>query len=61
QSFARSAIQEEKKHISKLVESFLEALLLSKIVSLRFFANECDMRGVASICNLLQKSSDNMQ
>ncbi|CAG8631737.1 8170_t:CDS:10, partial [Funneliformis caledonium] len=30
-SMARSAIQEEKKHISKLVESFLEALLLSKI------------------------------
>ncbi|CAG8501109.1 8131_t:CDS:2 [Acaulospora morrowiae] len=45
---ARSAIQEEKKHISKSVESFLEALLLSEIVSLRLLAKECGARGVAS-------------
>ncbi|CAI2192131.1 5576_t:CDS:2, partial [Funneliformis geosporum] len=40
-SMTRSAIQEKKKHISKSVESFLEALLLSDIVSLQLLAKEC--------------------
>ncbi|CAG8636425.1 2447_t:CDS:10, partial [Ambispora leptoticha] len=57
----KSAIQEEKKHISKSVESFLEALLLSDIVSLRLLAKECGARGVAGVCDLLQKSADRMQ
>ncbi|GBC19583.2 hypothetical protein GLOIN_2v1660456 [Rhizophagus irregularis DAOM 181602=DAOM 197198] len=43
-SMTRSAIQEEKKHISKSVESFLEALLLSEIVSLRLLVKECGAR-----------------
>ncbi|CAG8664011.1 7194_t:CDS:2, partial [Paraglomus brasilianum] len=60
-SMTRSAIQEEKKNISKSAESFLEALLLSEIVSLQLLAKECGARGVAGILDLLQKSADKMQ
>ena len=60
-SMARSTIQEEKKHINKSVESFLEALLLSEIVSLQLLVKECGAREVAGICELLKRSVNKMQ
>ncbi|CAI2164056.1 19736_t:CDS:2 [Funneliformis geosporum] len=60
-SMTRSAIQEEREYISKSAESFLEALLLSEIISLQLLAKECGARGVAGIHDLLQKSADKMQ
>ncbi|CAG8681757.1 43527_t:CDS:2 [Gigaspora margarita] len=56
----RSAIQEEKKHISKLVKSFLEALLLSEIVSLRLLAKECNIQEDVTDKNTIKNHLENV-
>ncbi|CAG8609395.1 5964_t:CDS:10, partial [Ambispora gerdemannii] len=57
----KEVIKEEKEKINKSVESFLEALLLSDIISIHHLAKECGARGVSGLCNLLQKSAEEMQ
>ncbi|CAG8616354.1 6918_t:CDS:10, partial [Diversispora eburnea] len=57
----KDTIKEEKAKINKSVESFLEALSLSDIISIHHLAKECGARGVFGVRNLLQKSSEEMQ
>ncbi|EXX66181.1 hypothetical protein RirG_126270 [Rhizophagus irregularis DAOM 197198w] len=57
----KSTIREESEKLSKSAKSLIEALLLSEIVSLQLLAKECGARGIAGVCDLLQRSSDKIQ
>ncbi|CAH1768473.1 11458_t:CDS:1, partial [Entrophospora sp. SA101] len=57
----RAVIKEEKENISKSAESFLKALLLSDLTSIRLIAKECGARGIVGLCNILRASAETMQ
>ncbi|RIB07317.1 hypothetical protein C2G38_2214782 [Gigaspora rosea] len=57
----KGAINEEKEKISKSAESFIEALLLSDIISIYQLSKVFGTYGVSGLCNLLQKSAEEMQ
>ncbi|RIB16673.1 hypothetical protein C2G38_2189290 [Gigaspora rosea] len=57
----KGAIKEEKGKISKSTESFLEALVLSDLISIRHLSKECGAYGVSGLYYLLRKSAENMK